>query len=644
MLSPMKDWFPYPSWHSTPPDLVVGAKARGLLRAPASWVPEFVILLPLKLSGESAREAARAWQGVIERLAAGGRVLVRSDGPTEHARPGVGTTVVTDATAKDIRRALTRIGANDRTLWPLLQTLVEPAAVGGLSNDRRLSPRRDLWVAEGPVAKLRPGVVVLRSKSASCVPIGSLDSGSDLRTALRQVAAVCGDTERRTRIEWLWDGSKVWVVQVDVLTNVETDPIACRNLRIRRPSRWHLPPPAAPQLDAWDGPKAESHRIFSALGLPTVPLFARRGDAILAKPRDTVAWLQSLLDYEDQPVVLRTDASADSASRELLPTSTPSRDPEELAAFARQAIVALHDGQVPLCRTAILASPLMPAVVSAIGTLGERPSEVRIDALWGFPDGLMHLPHDSYVLDENGVDRRVRHKPECLLLTADGGRVQARLGAPFDWGRTLSDAEVSVIGRWVRQVSDLAARPIQLMVLARLAGHRGGEGLIPFHFFGRGDADPPRPVRIAFRGAGVKVRAPGDLHDLAAADWIDLRPRVDYGRDSTFLEAVGQLAHERGLPIVFAGSRLGHARYILERQGATVVLDDELSPTQPTIAVLARSSAGILRVTYVEPTDFQNKVRRTHPAMANVPWLSDAESALIPRSADRPGQVIGFIE
>ena len=655
---PEPEWIALASWRMPQIRINIGAKARGLTAMPAAWVPDFISVVPRSSADHRAAELACDWTEVTTHLRGHELLLVRSDGPDESDRPGAGATITT---APDgLQDALAAVRSYAAAAWPLVQVAIEPSAVGVLSNDRRVSPRRDVWMAEGPITAVRPEVVML-GPAARASDVGRpLGASTDLRPALRAIARHLAPSRRRYRVEWVWDGNTIWIVQADEREDpVTNNPAALRQLRRHGPLR----PPTSPSSERheWDGPKVRSHQTFTRLGLPTVPVLARRGDR-LRDDRELREWLTRALAAHTEPIVLRTDVSTKSSV--LLPTSAPSRDVDDLARFAAAALKAVTEGDVNPENVALLASPLVPAVASTLAMLDETEGCVEIDSLWGFPDGLLYLPHDSTTVRGTQVEMQRRHKPACLILSTNGERFEALLGAPWDWGRTIREDEARTIATWTRRVSDLEGRRVQLMVLARVGGRRGEPGLLPFHFFeqpltGSHDTEP------AVRGRPICVHSFEDLPARVDGGWIELRPRLDLARDHDFLAAVAQFATTMNLPIGLSGSRLGHARYVLEQLGASVFFAADTPAVVRTVAVLARRPGRLLRLVHVtpevaaaavgidldQPTALDVAHLRppsaqlpTHPAMPGVPLLSDTASASLGPVPDLPGQPTGFME
>ena len=611
-----------------------------MAKVPSSWVPVHFSLVRREGTNLGEAELTHRWNECSERFA-NAPIVVRSDGPAERYQPGAGTTEV--CRYPDLAAAVARVAHGGSE--PLVQAAIEPAGVGGMSNGRQLCARRDLWLAEGPLCRLAPQVQILRAvRPVSTDDEAARTIGDDVRPALRVLAAYLGDGSDRYRVEWVWDGDRVWVVQVDVVADPPGDPDVAQYLTRRHDPALKQLVESASDYGEWRGPKVISHRTLGVLGTPLVPLHARRCDEV-RNDEHLERWLRQVVNMYDDPIVLRTDTT--SAAPFLLPTSTPSRDVAALAQFARRSLRELAQQSASYCEVGVLASPLLATAGSALA-MTDPASAVHIDCIWGSPDGLLHLPHDTYVIRDGRVRLTNRRKPACVVLASEEKRRQVALGAPWDWRAALTASQAKQVAAWSRQLSHMVGRSVQLMVLVRSRFGAGTDALVPFHYFDQSYVSPDER-RKGPHGRRLVVTEPKDLTDDAeAGDWIDLRPQPDRLRDRTFFVAVADYAARRQLPIGFAGSRLGHARYILEERGATVFVVDERQVAKSTEPVVVLSKAGLLRLSYVDADRFGRASARlgtrTHPAFPGVPWLDDDDMRLLGPPPAGAGEVVGFVE
>ena len=105
------------------------------------------------------------------------------------------------------------------------------------------------------------------------------------------------------------------------------------------------------------------------------------------------------------------------ADETLLPTSAANKNPDVLVAFMERAAKGFAERGLRDANWAFLLARLVEARASAMVHARPGAQRVQVDALWGFPDGLLHYPHDSWFYDpESGrATERRRYKGHCWL-------------------------------------------------------------------------------------------------------------------------------------------------------------------------------------------------------------------------------------
>jgi predicted house-cleaning noncanonical NTP pyrophosphatase (MazG superfamily) len=284
-----------------------------------------------------------------------------------------------------------------------------------------------------------------------------------------------------------------------------------------------------------------------------------------------------LLKLDPNLWVVRTDVASDiDVDKDLLPTSAPLASRDDLVTFMATTAEGFRRQGLDPDQWIFLPAPLLAARVSAMSFARPERSDVQVDALWGFPDGLMYLPHDSFlVAGEDKPQADVRFKPACYLF-ADGEWRTMSVGAPFDRGRTLSDDEVLLVASWTRTLANHLKVPVRLMSLLRIGGVSSSERCVPFYYTVGEVTRPGVETALLSRARNVvPIRSVDDVTDLStyAGDLrgLSLLPNPDAVRDSELLRSVAELAVGRGVPIFFEGSLLAHAYHVLASTGATVV-------------------------------------------------------------------------
>ncbi len=522
-----------------------------------------------RLAGELAELLKSARRNADEGIP---RLLVRSNGPGERGDPGGGETLIAPAEREALESVLQRaLGASPNS-YPLVQRVIEPGVLGLMSNERRFSPRRDTWLIEGNLRLRGPELARVRAGTGIGRRALRASRYSGLLSCLRTVAGWMARGSGEWRLEWIWDGNRVWVLQADPLPPAPADTELARYLRSRDRSGPQTKNSVVPSK--LRGSKVNAWRRFSALGWPSYPLEIITGEQWRSGLRSG-ALEKRMEELAGKLAVVRTDV-ADGGGGMLLPTSAPSRNPKALLAFMSTTAERFRKDGLADRDWMFLLSPLIHARASVLAHAASGGGSVELDALWGFPDGLLHLPHDSCSVSDDGSMHYSRtHKPHCLLAR-EGGWQLTPVPTPFDWSRVLSAAEARQVAAWARAFAEQLDAPVILMVLAKVGGRRGARACVPFFASSVKEGSLEHHERGRNRAAQfARVRSPADLEALATSGrppaGVDLHPTREWIRDVDFLRSVAQYSAAVGVPVAFHGSLLGHAAYVLGRWGASVI-------------------------------------------------------------------------
>lgn len=637
------------SWKPNARNLVedggfVGGKARGVFRLPNDWVPPFLVLTKVFFEswtrGSSAAEifadlstdAQALINEFVDRVVPTfqprrTRVVVRSNSPLETLLSrGSFDSFPAEPTREAVADAVDRLfaSAESAAMYALIQVAIEPGIAGHMSNERRVSRRKNLWLVE----ELTPAgqeveQQVIQGTASDWEDHGQLlaSNESELRNVLRRAAGfLTNTTNGRFHCEWVWSGQRVWIVQADEADPSPSNAIVESYLNGVEP----LPPDFKPQSalrhfrDVASGKwkKLRRPRIFTEVGIPHADVFVLPGDEW--SKQDLFARGSLQRDFEimcQYPVVIRCDIADGVAIDEtLLPTSPALTNAREAVRFLDGVAAEFKGKGLKPADWAVLPAFLVPARASAMVHARPRSQRIQVDAIWGFPDGLLHFPHDRwfyYPGTDETIEHR-RHKSHCLLLVESKWETH-ELGPPFDWQSVLDAEEVTTVANWALQIANKLGREVQLMALARIGGRRGASACLPWHYtewkvpkYRKSLLARPYSTRIAL------VTSPDDLdgleeHAICSPNWgLLVRPSPEWRRKPEFLERVATVAAEREIPIYFEGSLLGHAYYIMHRTGAMVipVLDEEPKDkakvynklVRDRIPVIIRQAGGLARV------------------------------------------------
>lgn len=628
----------------------IGEKAAGLLRLPASWVPRFLVFTSrfadlVRSTGSSLYDTLLALPGgeraLLDEMLATARdperkrssqLLIRSNAPTEgFSSRGEFQSFIIQPTLRSVADAIAGLfdSAGATRMCPILQPAVEPAILGHMSNERRLTDRlqRPLveWLARTGGGPQQHYLTCKRHKWADTPLLATTER--EVLARLRSAAAFLTKCCRRWHCEWVWDGRQVWIVQADEAPEVNAGEADEYLASCDASQPTFLPQSGILQhfrdvsTPSWR--KLQRPRAFVRAQLPTADIFVLPGSAWLSSDPSTRERIRAdLAQMVRYPVVARTDLSEDVPSQDiLLPTSPPATDAEVLMRHMDTAAAWFASKGIPPENWAFLLAYLIPARASAMVHAYPNAQRVRVDALWGFPDGLLHFPHDSYYYDvsEGRISRQLGYKGLCLLPDG-GGWISRSVGRHLDWQPTLSDDEARTLADWGLRLARELQSELQLMALTRIGGRRGVTACLPWHFTTWSVPPYTDSLRaLPLSQAYEVISSYEDLERLRSGDVAAtaprshgylLRPTAQLLRDDDFLRAAASFAAQYRRPLYFEGSLLGHAYYVMTRVGAMVVpiADDE--PPMPArvyrklvrdrIPLIIAQAGGLARVRTVQ--------------------------------------------
>src|SRR5262249_29948568 len=159
----------------------------------------------------------------------------------------------------------------------------------------------------------------------------------------------------------------------------------------------------------------------------------------------------------------------------------------------------------------------IPAAAAAFSLAIPTSSRVRIDALWGLPDGLQSCAHDSYELRAYGggsITRKIRYKGTFLSAQNDKWELRP-LSAPYDWSSSLPESSVRRIAELSKAIAKMVARPVQIMWFARLASNSGHPDPLPWRFTTeQAPSQVDSGLARRFNATSFVVRHPSDIELL----------------------------------------------------------------------------------------------------------------------------------
>jgi len=595
-----------------------GGKLEGLSHIPPPWVPSFFTLSE-EIHRRWLEQGASVTLGPMELLDPAERnwvemqvsrfggqpesvsLIVRSNAQDEGLQQrGLLRSVRCDGTLEAILSAAIEVfksasaSAVNVPLGLIVQVFCAPILSGHLSNERRVSEETRRWVCEVDSSNqlgkdIAPRVIKWRVEKANAIPETDLFCADrqQLLSTLRSLGRYFYERKERRHIEWVWDGSRLWIVQNDdapdptgqspeLAFSTTALPVQTDSL-----SQFRL----FSSADAKRWQKLKCVETFRSMGLPTTSLFVLHGDRKirrLAKVGTLPGLGSDLKVLTEVPLVIRTDIAGETTF--FAKRTDGVSKPDAAAEFLRNTARDLLSCGVAAQQICFIAHRFIPAFSSAFSLATANGSRVTIDALWGLPDGLEFCSHDSFDVDARTgsiIGRKIRHKPSFLAATPDGSWKCNSLAPPWDWKPSLDDATVREVAALSRRLAAGLKGTIVIMWFAGIPKGTGHPGLIPWRYTLEGE---PRQVESIigeyFLSKPFFVRNSEDLDRLKKLQEpissVILRPDGPHLRDKAFLEALGSAVREKELRIDLEGSPLSHTYYVLKRTGAHVACIDPI--------------------------------------------------------------------
>jgi predicted house-cleaning noncanonical NTP pyrophosphatase (MazG superfamily) len=415
---------------------------------------------------------------------------------------------------------------------------------------------------------------------------------------LKTVALWSTSFSSRLHYEWVWDGSRLWIVQVDIAKCPEgIDPHSLFPATIPSiiPSSLSVFRTATTDDFTKFGKLRNAH-TYMQLGY-TMPQFYVLDDPIVIQSILAGTVPQNLADdlseLTKRPLMIRTDGTnIPKTRREMLPRSDELRTTKDSITWLlekfRAEIVANPLQGSALC---LIAHHFIPSAAAAWARAQPNGRLVRIESLWGLPEGLYWYSHDTFEVDtkdinnyndpnQYSVNQRLRFKGNFVSSDSTGKWISYNTSQPFDWRKSIRKKEwLLEIAKTTRLIADHDNRPTNVMWFIDNDGRATPHPVLPWYHIkselGEPKAAPRRKLTTA---SDYAVRTNSDWEQLQArvragqrVERIMLEPKdPDLIRNQEFAKALGQFAAKNKIVIELAGGILSHAYYMLQRNGAQV--------------------------------------------------------------------------
>lgn len=588
----------------------VGLKAFGLASIPAVWTKPFFVVSETLEPIQSAIEKAAINCG----MSLNTRILLRSSGVNE-SLDHRGALISTECSVANIAVEIKRLQSDrDPNVGPLsavhwvVQSLLTNMAKGHLSNERRLSLQLRDWVVEAEVNSqygaeshkiaLRPWRNSLNQDPRPLL----CEYRLDYVACLKEVAKWAYERQIRVHFEWVWDGQAVYIVQADDcelfrMGSIPKDLVA--TMPKKNVSGQLKTFRLATSSDFNSYKKLANARLYQQLGYTPVNFFVLDDETEISKIlngdcSDELAF--DLAQLTGRPLVMRTDGkNIPLNSKEMLPRSDELRTPEAaknwLLGKFKDEILRLD---LANCEVCLIAHHFIPATASAWCQAHPNERRVRIESIWGIPEGLYWYAYDVFDVDTlvtnpeevqfppgMRIRERLRFKERFIAPDNEGAWVLHKTASGPDWSRSIRKTEwVNEIAWASRRIAKAIGKSVVVMWFIDIPRAFSPHRVVPwFHTEWK---DASSPFKAAPR---KKIASSGEFLLKTTADWHQLKREASKGRFSRvviipeepdivrnqeFAKEVAELAKENHFVVELSGGVLSHAYYMLSRSGCDV--------------------------------------------------------------------------
>lgn len=592
---------------------IVGQKAVGLRYIPKKWRPQSAIITTKafvswqlfekqgkeRLVAEIAADVfdiARSWEQEYPQKG----IILRSSAVSESLRErGLlhSRALTADFSGERIREAIRGIYQDAAQLLGAggIAIIIQPylpGRIGHLSNERRVSKTQNHWMWEQGGASYYSDRFNSQRDSPPDPNIAlSVRDDSELIRKFRSIGRWCTALGKGpAHIEWSLSDDRLWLLQLDFEDEAPDDGVD--PAKLIRDSDGIPSVPCSPggplreaQLDGaltgWK--KLDNVRILADHHRAPYPRLCWISGAMIREPGFSRHQLQEEIGrVTNGRAVCRTDCNS-SAIEDLNLPRTDSASPFKAVQFIYETLEKFEARGVESKDVCFIIHKFIPSVSAAWAFAEPNSQIVRVDSLWGVPDGLQYLPHDSFEFDNQRGEKsseRLRYKPAFIQENTDGSWKEIKVlrkGARHNSLGKQSLTEVSVV---TKAIADSMGAPVQIMWFCRIPSSMDIGCNLPWYIIKDSSYKYPRRENISPQRPRIRVRNIEDIENIlnesAHNIVIVLEPEVDFFRkDEDFLKKIIDISKKDNLPVELHGSSLCHAYYLLDRSGVTVILTDE---------------------------------------------------------------------
>lgn len=605
---------------------LVGEKAFGLATLPAKWtLPFFVIsdkMFDAYAEKRDFENLTSIWETVVNTAAArcgitsDDQIIVRSNARSEGLAER-GKFISVEGTFREwpqlvkqcFNDSLEQEDSENVHMLVIVQKRATALFCGHISNERRVAEEIRDWKGEIEGAIPRVFSVSLRNWRKKIKADSYLDTplicprDKIIKDVLSIPCTWATNQKLRVHFEWVYDGNYIYLVQADEETVIDgINPMKSsgdtstseESSDVEFPFCVHL-------LKAEDAErykeyaKIQNPLLYHRIEQSTAPLYILDNDIVLkalAKGIITNELEKDLRVLTSHPLIIRTDISTiNKEERQLLPRTNGIRNVETAKKWLCENYSKLSKKsyQKPI----FIMHNYIPAFSSAFAYASPGDKIVRIEALWGLPEGLYYYSHDKHLIDTKNSDAKKivcddfdiksfnNYKKYFVFpVRYDKWEVKS-LAPPYDWQSAIPEKSwIAEIAFVTRQISEAEGKSVSVMWFVGVDYATYGCHVFPWYhepFQYNEEQTTPRN-KLSFE----KTFAIHTLQELEQLEKMAQRPNrsirniriqptdTNILRERSIIDRIGQTAKTLGANIILEGGILSHAYYQLIRTGAKV--------------------------------------------------------------------------
>lgn len=609
---------------------LVGLKAFGLACLPDVWVPPFCVLDQSFVRHVVSKSDIAL---LLNQLSLMGwyqadpacELIIRSSAVHEtiHSRGAlVSHRSTRDELLETLERCLSETCNSEHPVHWLVQPYVVPIRKGHLSNERRIALAKRDWILEfesddsSTQDPVRIAIRKWREGNELTVDVLSCGAPIEIDRVLRTPAHWASDRRLRLHFEWVWNGSRVYIVQADACEEqVGINPYSLLPAAIAQAPTDILQCFRKAEKDDFDKyRKLSNTRLYTDLGYK-LPNFFVLDDFVYINELiegNVSARLRADLEVLTmRPLVVRTDGlGIPSEDRQMLPRSDELRSVEAVVEWFSTKLRGASELIKPhINKLVFICHHYLPAAASAWSYAEPNRRIVRIEGLWGIPEGMYWFSHDAYEIDTGDitlartetnskrfrVSRRERYKEWYIAPDELGVWRAHRTDGKHDWKGTIKDEWHAEIAVNTRKIAEKLGYPVNLMWFLDLHKDASPHVILPwFHEKSelvKGDLKgSPRhkyshskifDIRTTADLEALSQKLKDDLHGISRITVTPSDPELI--RNTSFLANLAKVAVEASATIELSGGVLSHVFYILSRAGCAVEVVDLFGAKEETL-------------------------------------------------------------